>query len=235
MSWRPPSDISFRRKPYPAPYDPAQTLQLAPTASGQQKRYHATTNHDFVRALEQLIHTLRDAVDFVSRFEKGFAEDVRLISEYASRRVLDELWASKILLSSSERAAAADISGYGRKGEGETERGFEERCAHIKRDYEEVLALAAVPALVVGYGREKKGCDGDRSRKAGVESADRLVEMLERQYRAIRRVAGKIYEDRLYVKEFAKEAELLLGYLEKSRYLWEQGDRRDAGERAKGE
>ncbi|WEW57908.1 hypothetical protein PRK78_003375 [Emydomyces testavorans] len=207
---------------YPLPYEKDYSGSVRhrphrspnPAITSARKERRQSINQDFSKALEQLIHTLREAADFFTCFEKSFANDTSLIKSYAPQAVLEKLWASKAL---SADTAIGECPSSSQDGSDTSKGSFSEHFARIQHDFDAVLELAPVAPLM------KSGRERDRERKAEAESTDRLLEILSRQYEAIWRMAGKLRKDSLYVKEFVKEAELLLSYLEKSKYLWKEG------------
>ncbi|KAK2762705.1 hypothetical protein FQN54_000879 [Arachnomyces sp. PD_36] len=195
---------------------------------------------EFGNALQQLHTTLRDSIRFFREFEESYLLETDPIKPYATPQVLEDLWTAKALSSdrNHSRISQGNSSGSdnGRTSIDEQTRPrspppggkFRDHIQYIKDDFETALSCAPSRSHRKQHYRERVssiGCsDSVASARLDAESTERLTEKVAGQYKVIWKVLCDIYNFQSYVQEFIKESELLAGYLDKSRNLWELED-----------
>lgn len=178
--------------------------------------------------MEQLSLSLKESSEFFTRFEKSFADDIRMIKLYAPSEIIDALWVSKAAASDKPKPKSRGRYNLDSNNDNVTylndtntpEGSFREYLGRVKDTFETTLGSAPT-------GDQCR----ERSSKGEAESVVRLVHKLTVQFEAFLGLVAKIYRIRSYVKEFSKESELVLEYLERSMELWKVTGRRQVTEK----
>lgn len=203
-----------------------------------QEQHHLSSTFsktDFGKNLQQLHTTLKDSIRFFRDFEENYLEETDGIKRYATSRVMDELWTAKAVTSdrdpSSRPSQCSPPDKRGSDGQYSNHRQsfrggkFRDHIQYIREDFENVLSSGPPRPHRKQHHRERMGSIGSvdsvAAARLDADSTARLMGKLAGQYKVLGKILGNIYKVRSYVQEFIKESELLAGYLDKSRNLWQ--------------
>lgn len=203
-----------------------------------QEQHHISSTFSktaFGKALQQLHTTLKDSIRFFRDFEESYLEETYGIKLYATPRAMEELWTAKAVTSdrdpSSRPSQCSPPDKRGFDGQYSNSRQsfrggkFRDRIQYIREDFENALNCGPPRPPRKQHHRERVGSIGDGDSVAAArldaDSTARLMGKLAGQYKVLGKILCNIYKVRSYVQEFIKESELLAGYLDKSRNLWQ--------------
>ncbi|KAI9717413.1 MAG: hypothetical protein M1812_004765 [Candelaria pacifica] len=201
-------------------YD-AEQLQGGRDRRTANRHHRRRSKVPFEPAMEDLCVGLETAVSFLRHFDRQFDMETQGIRAYAGRDIVELLWIAKVKASDKhphqDRNGESDRmnpgASYGDHGneQGMPAPGFQAMWHSLRQQL--IIALSATPP--------SRYLRSDRDSAVEHESTQRLLKKLSSASKDLDNLASKSIKHHGLLQELVKEAELVHGYLVKSRQLWQ--------------
>ena len=203
-----------------------RSTEAAPYGDGRhemERGHHGRSDHQqhppkilLDDALYDLQGVLEAAVDFYSNFIEEFEKDVQRIKPYAGPRVMEHLWANKVI-SGGERSRQGGRS-QARQAEGH-DQGHPSRSPDFKSISREVNDC---------FGTAIGPCASGRDSSIDPQNADRIQKKLKQAYGDVYKLMRTTLHQKSDANALITEMEMVLTLLDKTGPHRDQRDGRDS-------
>lgn len=185
--------------------------------SGIRQR-HRSTKMELQPAIGYLYDTLSEAHVFYEDFDRDYEEETRGIRRYARPELLDKLWTMRAKM--ADKSMSHDPHGLSEDGAdyagqpndlGCDTTGFRNSAEEIQKAFE--MVMSAAPSST--RSRSHHGSITE------AEGLSRMMKKLDSAFRDMSQLSRGAHKRHAHLQELLKEIDLVLGYLNKSKNLWQ--------------
>lgn len=205
-------------------YDGADGFNPVRERNSGYRQRHRSRKIELQSAISNLFDILGESHCFYEDFNHKYDAETRGIREYAEPEILDRLW---ILKAKTTRRSIM------RNNHGPSDEGFDHSphgddpggdMVDIRSTAEEIHRAFEVVMNAAPPSHRSKSQHGP---SADAEGLSRMMKKLDVAFREMSQLSRGACKRRTHLQELLKEIDLVLGYLDKSRNLWQPDSDRD--------